>query len=135
VDALRQWARTGFAPNHSGLIIFADSPSFDVEQKPRPIGGFIPDLHARTFPASFTLLGEAKWFRDVDTKHTEIQLKTFLRFLEGEQDPHFVIATPPPLIGTALRMVRTAFTEVGCKRTQLYYLDPFGSVVRFYPAS
>ena len=129
VRSLHRWISKEFAPEDSGLALFADLPDLDVERKPIRVGGFVPDIYAVTFPCSFTLLGEAKWFRDLETAHTERQFKAFFEFLEREKDPHFVVASPPALVGTAVRVAQTAMRNVGATRTRLYYLDPFGRVV------
>jgi hypothetical protein len=134
VRSLYRWISKEFAHEDSGLALFADLPDLDLQRKPIRIGGFVPDIYAVTFPRSFTLLGEAKWFRDLETPHTERQFKAFFEFLEQEKDPHFVVASPPALVGTAIRVAHTAMCGVGATRTRLYYLDPFGKVVSLAPA-
>jgi hypothetical protein len=77
-----------------GLCVFCDAAASQREDKPRPINGFVPDVLALTVPASFTIIGEAKLHRDLDTPHSRSQLRAFLRFLRYSPDPHLMLAVP-----------------------------------------
>ncbi len=70
-----------------GLCVYRDTATADREDKPRRINGYVPDILALTVPASFTIIGEAKLHRDLDTPHSRSQLRAFLRFLRYTPDP------------------------------------------------
>jgi len=77
-----------------GLCVYRDTALADREDKPRRINGYVPDILALTVPASFTIIGEAKLHRDLDTPHSRSQLRAFLRFLRYTPDPHLMLAVP-----------------------------------------
>src|SRR6266542_6543237 len=77
-----------------GLCVYCDEAAAQRGDKPRPINGFVPDILVVTVPASFTIIGEAKRHRDLDTPHSRSQLRAFLRFLRYTPDPHLMLAVP-----------------------------------------
>src|SRR4051812_38330689 len=86
---------------NDGLSLLIDSRSVPPGRRPGRVGGFTPDVHCRTVPMSFTILGEAKSFSDFPARHTELQLSVFLEFLRAEPDPQLIFAVPLPMVGAA----------------------------------
>lgn len=122
MNAISRWIETDFTRDDGWLCVLKDTPSGTFGDRPRAIEGFVPDVFAGTSPVTFTLLGEAKTQADLDTKHTRSQLEAFLRFLQWEQEPHFVMAVPILLVPTARRLVQAAASAVRADRPQLYFL-------------
>jgi hypothetical protein len=59
--------------------VLIDSPNVDRERRPWQVGGFVPDVFAGTVPASFSLIGEAKYFNDLETPRTDKQIRALPR--------------------------------------------------------
>lgn len=91
-----------------GLCVLIDGRGAAREDKPRPIGGFVPDLFAVTVPQSFTIIGEAKWYEDLLRPHTKAQLEAFLRYLKDVPSPELIIAAPSDLVGYAAAVAANA---------------------------
>lgn len=124
VKGIVTWVHSAFVNQSDGLFVLVDSPDYPRERKPWHVSGFVPDVWAGTFPVSFALLGEAKCFGDLETKHTANQLRAFLRYLETQATPHFVLATPPALSLTARGIVRRAARHVGAHRVSIHIICP-----------
>lgn len=104
------------------LFILADTLSFPPERCPQPIGGYVPDVFARTSPSSFLILGEAKIFTDIFTMHTANQVGAFLEFLAAQSDPTFVIATPFAAAGAARSLVRRLQGATNSRHVETVFL-------------
>jgi hypothetical protein len=92
--------------SNDGLSLLVDSRIVAPERRPGRIGGFTPDVHCRTIPSSFTILGEAKSFSDFYAPHTELQLSAFIEFLKTEADPLLIVAVPLQLVGAGHSLTR-----------------------------
>lgn len=122
VETIGEWVRREFSLHADGLYLLSDCPTSHKDRKPWRISGFVPDVFVGTCPASFTLLGEAKWFGDLETKHSGQQMRAFLAYLKGESDPHFVLATPFWLVATARGLLRRAAQDVGAGNVRLHVI-------------
>jgi|GEM_PF-2105087 len=131
VGAIARWVPTAFSQHANGLYVLADRPESGPSDKPWPVAGFIPDVYAGTTPKSFTLLGEAKWFGDLETARSANQIRTFLDFLSALDNAHFVLATAPQLGPTARRIVRTAVRHTGAFGVTTYLLASSNAAVPF----
>lgn len=128
VDRIVRWVVEHHGA-HPGLCIFRDGPEADPGNKPFPVGGFVPDVVARTVPSSFLIIGEAKWYRDLETRRSRRQLHAYLEHLALQPDPRLVIAIPWPLAGTARSIVRNAKLAVRAERVESIIL-PFETELR-----
>src|SRR2546429_189545 len=88
-----------------GLCVYCDTTAAQREDKPRPINGFVPDILALTVPASFTIIGEAKRHRDLDTPHSRSQLRAFFRHLRYSPDPLLMLAVPVAAHASAFSLI------------------------------
>jgi hypothetical protein len=108
--------------NDPGLCIFRDAPDASPGNKPPSIGGYIPDVLVRTVPASFVMVGEAKWYRDLETRRSQFQLRAFLQYLALQPCPRLVLATPWGLAGRARAIVRQATRAVRAEHVAVAFL-------------
>lgn len=108
--------------SNAGLSLLIDSRSVPPDRRPGRIGGFVPDIHCRTVPATFTIIGEAKSFVDFPERHTEAQLTCFLNFLRTEQQPELILAVPLPLVGAAYSLVRRIARRVDARHVPVAVL-------------
>lgn len=99
------WAQDRHA-ECDGMCILLDSAGSPPEKRPRPIGGYVPDVSIQTVPASFVIIGEAKTLNDLTTRHTRAQLHAYLEYLTMQADPLLVLATPWVGLGLARGLLR-----------------------------
>lgn len=105
-----------------GLSVLADTASFPRDRCPRPIGGFVPDVHACTSPSSLVILGEAKTFADTFVSHTASQVRAYLEYLALQPDPIFVMATPFAAAGAARSLVRRLQRDTNSRHVGTVFL-------------
>lgn len=92
--------------NNGGLSILVDAGDVPPGRRPSRIGGYTPDVLARTVPSSFVILGEAKSFSNFFEPHTGKQLSAFLEYLRMQERPMLIVATPLAAAGAARSLVR-----------------------------
>lgn len=69
----------------------------DVQQKPGAevppiINGFRPDVYARDKTGSSVVIAEAKTDKDLDNKHTDNQIESFINYLEQTRNGFFILS-------------------------------------------
>ena len=111
-----------------GLCIYCDTAAAHREDKPRPINGFVPDVLAVTVPPSFTIIGEAKRHRDLDTPHSRSQLRAFLRYLRYSPDPHLMLAVPVTAHASAFGLMQRLQWDEGAANVDVEIVTPAGSL-------
>ncbi len=111
VKRLVQWISAGYVESRT-LCVLSDGPSVPENEKPPMIGGFFPDVFAEDTPPTLTVIGEAKTARDLETLHSQRQLRAFIEFLSFRSKPHFVMAAPAFAISTAQNMAAAAKQEL-----------------------
>ncbi|SRR6266702_2626572 len=109
---------------NSGICVFADTSTARRGEKPRPVNGFVPDVLAITVPQSFTIIGEAKSYADLDTVHSRFQVRAFLDFLKYSPDPRFMLAVPASAHASAFSLLRTLKHQVGADRVPTEIITP-----------
>src|SRR5437879_5795954 len=77
-----------------GLVVIHDLPGPLGDEKPPRVAGFVPDVYGMRSPPTFTLIGEAKTFPDLETPHTRKQLEAFLAYLATEPDGLLLVSVP-----------------------------------------
>jgi hypothetical protein len=81
---------------HGGLYsltLFVDLPSFRRD-RPRVIGGFVPDVFAVDAPETCRIIGEAKTPIDLETDRSRAQIEAFLGHLSRFPNSNFYLAVP-----------------------------------------
>jgi len=107
-----------------GLCVYCDTAAAQREDKPRPIYGFVPDVLALTVPASFTIVGEAKRHRDLETPHSRSQLRAYLRYLRYSPDPHLMLAVPVAAHASAFGLMRRLQWDEGAANVDIEVVTP-----------
>lgn len=93
--------------NNPGLCVLADIGSRTRSDKPRPIGGYVPDVFAITVPSSFTIIGEAKWLTDLHRPHTRLQLAAYLKYLTHATTSELILSIPLSFAGHAAALAQS----------------------------
>lgn len=75
------------------LALFFDGNATGGE-RPRRIEGHLPDLSAFDVPKTFTIIGEAKTTRDIETVRSQRQIRTFMDHLALQKRSFFYLAVP-----------------------------------------
>ena len=114
VTEIVKWITTKHG-EHNALSILVDSNTVPPDRRPRQIGGFTPDVTARTLPSSFVIIGEAKSFADFFVPHTAKQLTVFLEYLQYQECPTLVMATPLAATAAARSLVRRLQQKLGTR--------------------
>jgi hypothetical protein len=121
VAGIVNWVRHRYGED-PGLCVFRDAPDAPLGSRPPPIAGFIPDVLARTVPASFVTVGEAKWYRDLESQRSTRQLRAFLEYLSLQVQPELVLATPWSLAGRARAVAHRAARTTGTAHVPVVFL-------------
>jgi hypothetical protein len=82
----------------------------------------VPDVLARTVPASFVTVGEAKWYHDLESQRCARQLRAFLEYLSLQAQPELVLATPWVLAGRARAIAHRAARATGTEHVPVVFL-------------
>lgn len=104
VSLIARWVRSEHS-TENGLSILIDSSMIAPERRPGRIGGFTPDVVARTVPASFVIIGEAKSYSNFFTPRTGHQIGAFIDYLRLQPEPLLIVATPLTVHGAARSLV------------------------------
>jgi ATP-dependent helicase YprA (DUF1998 family) len=81
-------------------------------ERPPMIGGYVPDVYVTNVPTTFTVIGEAKTRKDLETEHSQAQVRAFLRFLAHTSGGVFILSVPLAAGATARRIVNIASKEI-----------------------
>lgn len=75
------------------------------ERCPRVIGGFIPDVYLKS--TRFVIIGEAKTDNDIENKHTENQINSYILELRSypECSKHLILCCSMLLFSTLKNMI------------------------------
>ncbi len=87
------------------LIIYHDNPAPIKAEKPKKIGGSIPDVYAHSIDGSFVVIGEAKTIGDLEKDHTIMQIRDYLNYLNKVPVGIFVMAVPLWSEATCINMI------------------------------
>jgi hypothetical protein len=81
-------------------------------ERPPMIGGYVPDVYVTNVPTTFTIIGEAKTRKDLETEHSQAQVRAFLDFLAHTPGGVFILSVPLAAAATARRIINIASREV-----------------------
>lgn len=112
VDMMAEWVSKKYLEGDKGIILL-DSPASSSEMKPPIIYNFVPDLYVPALGDDFLIIGEAKTFKDVENKHTEEQIKAFLRRCAEVPKAYFIMAVPWHMTALAISIIKYCKKEVG----------------------
>lgn len=122
VESIKLWIENNFE-DIENFTVWTDSPN---STQPVRIEGFVPDVYAKSFlNPNQIIIGEAKTARDIDTKHTELQLSVFLKHCSLIKDAFFILAVPWDLVryaGSLIKDLQIKCQAEDVKITILEYL-------------
>lgn len=75
------------------LTVFVDLPA-TRRDRPRNIGGYIPDVFAVDAPETCRIIGEAKTSADCETDRSRLQIEAFLGHLAHFPNSSFYLCVP-----------------------------------------
>lgn len=90
--------------HYRDFLIFDDRTAMSSHKPPR-VGGFVPDVYAVNVPTTRIVIGEAKTFRDLQTPHTDAQMRAFLDHLALSDQGTLIVAVPWMAVATARSLV------------------------------
>lgn len=123
VSALVQWIATTYLAGDTGGILTDSSTS---NGKPPAIGGFVPDAFVELAAQEIMIIGEAKSWRDLESRHTRDQLGAFLQWCRLNQRGVLVLAVPWPVTRLANTIVRALQRKHDCGSVRTIILDKLG---------
>lgn len=95
-----------FLNGDSGLVL-SDSPGQSSENKPPQIYGYVPDVFVpRIGNNVHFIIGEAKTARDLETRHSQVQIAAFLKRCNEERDSIFILAVPWDKVPSAKSLLK-----------------------------
>lgn len=107
VRVLVEWVNSTYS-ERAGFCLFCDCPAVVATEKPAPIFGHFPDVHAVTVPSGLTVVGEAKTVPDLETARSFDQLIAYLRYLKFSPEPTLALAVPWSYVRTAKSLIKQA---------------------------
>lgn len=122
VSHLIQWV----SENHGtegDLCILADHVSWKGALRPDPIGGFVPDIHAKGVGRAITIVGEAETDQGLQAMHTREQLEAFVDFLMFQPNPILALAVPWPSVRSASGIIKRILRDKGNPEIKVCILE------------
>lgn len=104
-------------------MVFVDSPDSSRQTRPPLINGFTPDLYARHPRTGLVLIGEAKTAKDIESPHTERQIRGFLAKCAEETTSLFILAVPWDVVPYARWFLRIIQRDAGLAAAQTLVLE------------
>lgn len=124
VEHMASWIRNNFLSGENGSILI-DHPESSPHNKPPQIGNYIPDLFVYRTVHYGIILGEAKTFYDIENKHTEDQIKTFLKYLVQIENGIFVFTIPWQMSRFAKNYLKYLQKQTGAMTVNIVILTEF----------
>jgi hypothetical protein len=100
VVALERHVRALAGARHD-LILYRDCAGIDAQRKPPLVGGFRPDLFARTWSDGRFYIGEAKTTRDLETAHSAAQIAAFVDAISADDYGRLIVCVPFGIVPAA----------------------------------
>jgi hypothetical protein len=122
VRAIRAYIAQAFT-SHRGLAYFVDSVESTRESKPPRILGHVPDVYVVDVPTTFTIIGEAKTIRDIQTERSREQIAAFLEFLALRPNSTFILAVPLPATIIARTIINSSLVRACPSPIRVIVLD------------
>lgn len=96
-------------------------------EKPNRIEGLVPDVYAFDAPLTTVIIGEAKTTPDLETEHSQKQIRAFLSFLGHQPMGIFILAVPWQSKRRAGAIVASLRNAVGASSVKTVTLDDLGA--------
>lgn len=95
------------------LSVLHDLPGLIGCDKPPRLGPYRPDLYAADVPVTTVIVGEAKTSKDLETVHSRLQLRAYLRHLALYPGSTMILAVPWSVRVRAENLLRLVADETG----------------------
>lgn len=124
IDSIKQWIINNF-DNSENFSIYTDSPN---SIQPIRLDGFIPDVYATSFSKDKQIIiGEAKTARDLDSKHSEKQILSFLKHCSNNKNSLFILAVPWDLVRYARSILNDLKIKCQAKSVRTIIIEDFSN--------
>lgn len=106
VQDLSRFITLNYLAGDSGLVLH-DSLGVSVNDRCHEINGYIPDVIAHPLNGPYKcIIGEAKTYRDIETKHSSRQLESYLQYCAVvEHSALLIVAVPWAYYPTARQLL------------------------------
>lgn len=104
-------------------IIFSDTYTQNIRNIPPAINGYIPDIYAVSAKNNMFIVGEAKTYSDVETRHSCEQYKAFLNYCANQSNSFFVLAVPWTMLNAAKGLIKYLKILTGTQKAKVIFLD------------
>lgn len=105
------------------LALLHDLPGMIGCDKPPKLGCYRPDLYATDAPTTTVIVGEAKTARDLETKHSKEQIRSYLRHLAMYPGSRLILAVPWSSHARAQQLLTVLSRDVGSPDVHLVVID------------
>ena len=136
VEALRRIITARYAGRRD-MVLSIDTPDTDRHSKPPLVGGFRPDIYAKTWLDGEYVIGEAKTARDLRSERSSRQIGAFLKDIRESVRGYFMLAVPFAVEseGVALLQHLSAGNEflrcrIGCVAIEEHLIGPYVEALR-----
>jgi hypothetical protein len=123
VVALERFVRAR-AEQRADLIVYLDAPASDAQKKPPLVGGFRPDLFARTWKDGAFVIGEAKTAHDLESAHSVAQLGAFVGAVTAAPLGAFVLSVPLAVAASARALLEALAGDSPGLAGRLHCISP-----------
>jgi hypothetical protein len=104
VNSIIDWIK--LTQDNETFVILSDTFTQGAREIPTAINGYIPDVYAVNVKKNKYIIGEAKTYTDVETRHSCEQYKAFLKYCADNSNTFFVLAVPWTMINAAKSLFR-----------------------------
>ena len=123
VESITRWIENNFS-DVSQLIIMVDSSGSNAFQKPKKIGGYIPDVYANVCnETNKIIIGEAKTRYDLEREHTDKQISAFLQYCLISSDSIFILSVPWDIVVYAKSLIKFLKEKNNANEIETVILD------------
>ena len=112
-------------PEDKHSFIFVDQPD-SFQKPPRTNLNFIPDLYYRL--NDFLVIGEAKTYGDVDTKHSRSQYEDYYNDALGFEGKAIMIFSVPLAAKGTIKNIMRRITGTKNGKVTIYFVSDLGIV-------
>lgn len=124
VDQLLLFAKTIIPSNYHSLI-YVDKPD-SAQKPPRTAQNFIPDLYYKY--QEHLIIGEAKTFSDVDSRHSKMQYEDYINEAFHFQGKAIILFSIPLAAKGTIKNIVRRLVENYSGRIVVYFISDLGIV-------
>lgn len=122
VAQLSEWVHQNVACPENTLVL-SDLSTTVRGDKPPSIGGYNPDVFCRVIGGGLIVIGEAKTTRDIETRHSREQFRSYLLYLKQCTSGTLVIAVPWHAVNQVKSLIRMLQRETSTMHIRTVFLE------------